>query len=255
MHETLNLKLPFLMQGQINKDITHNEALILIDAVLNSSLKSLNKFSKPPTNLKEGELILISETSEGNFQNFPSHLAFYNNGWRFILPKEGFYIWVSDIKRMCVYNGKNFVPALSLNEEEIAPSSESLNQNEIKLLEDRIKSLENMLENFSIKAIGINTQPDYINNKLTVKSDFSLFTSETGDVKINVNKNFPSSTSSFIFQTEWKGKAEFGLVGGNNFILKVSDDGINWIEVFEVNVKDGNINFKQDILKNGEKIL
>ena len=62
------------------------------------------------------------------------------------------------------------------------------------------------------------------------------------------------SLSSFIFQSNWSAFAEFGLVGGNNFILKIANGDGNWKEVFTVDKNTGDIDFKQNILKNGQNL-
>ena len=108
MNETQNLKLPLLKQGQLNKDITLNEALMLIDCMLNSGLESLMGHHTPPQNLENGKLILTSDNPQESFEKFPNHIAFYTNGWHFVKPREGLILWVKDVKSLFVFDGMNF---------------------------------------------------------------------------------------------------------------------------------------------------
>ena len=221
MNETKNLHLPLLRQGQLNKDITVNDALVLIDSILNASLKTLAPFQAPPIDLEEGDLILVAENAIESFEGKDGCIAFYNNGWRFIKPREGLMLWARESKALAVFNGEEF-------------------------------ALQGELKN--VKSLSINTQEDK-NNRLSVCSQSSLFNAEEEDVRIALNKSSDYATSSFIFQNKWQGIAEFGAIGGNNFMLKVSQDGKAWKEIFEVEASTGKINFKHDVLKNGIKIF
>jgi hypothetical protein len=244
--KTQNLGVKLLAQGQLNKDITLNNALTLIDSLINTGLESLNTFSKPPTNMQEGLLILTSQTPEEGFEKYPFHIAFYKNGWHFLKPKEGLILWVKDIKKCVVFDGINFIE-LSGNDISISPLQPSK-------LEEKLEEIEKKLEELlKPSSLGINATPDE-NNKFVVRSNYSLFNTEKEDVRVILNKSSSSNTASFIFQSNWNGIAEFGTLNGENFILKVASNGI-WKEVFEVNSKTGEINFKQDILKNGNKVL
>jgi hypothetical protein len=253
MEKTQNLGLPLLVQGQLNKDITVNEAFLLIDCLINSGLESLNPVEDAPNNLADGKLILTSKTAKGVFANFPNHIAFYKNGWQFLKPKEGLILWVKDVKSCFVFNGESFVQISTSTSANITQPS-SNNDAKITELEAKIKKLED-----DIKAVqnptklGINATAD-ANNKLTVRSSYSLFNAETSDARLVLNKVNPSSSASFIFQQNWTGIAEFGTINGNNFILKVASAGV-WREVFEVEASTGRMNFKQDVLKNGVKIF
>jgi hypothetical protein len=251
MERTQNLGIPLLVQGQLNKDITVNEAFLLIDCILNSGLESLTPFEDYPPNLEEGKLILTSKTTKGLFQNFPNHIAFYKNGWRFLKPKEGLILWVKQAKSCFVFNGEDFIKISSSENSGIqtALNNTQLNalESKINTLEDEIKKLQNPVK------LGVNATADD-RNKFTVRSNYSLFNSESSDTRIVLNKVNNSSSASFIFQQNWSGIAEFGTINGNNFILKVASGGA-WREVFEVDAGNGNINFKQDILKNGIKIF
>lgn len=264
MNETQNLKLPLLRQGQLNKDITVNEALTLIDSILNSGLESLNPFNIPPSDLEDGTLILVGNNPLESFEGFENTIAFYNNGWNFLKPKEGLILWVKDIKALSVFDGKNFIkinaPAGLQQENSLIERIEALEKKLDQGLKNQILSHNG--QSFApssiiseVDAIGINSKADTVRNKLSVKSDSNLFTTETGDTRFILNKENERNTASFLFQTNWQGRAEFGSIGNDNFILKVSKDGISWIEVFEVDALTGKINFKQDVLKNGVKMF
>ncbi|MEP1332281.1 MAG: hypothetical protein ABJK43_06255 [Lentilitoribacter sp.] len=72
--------------------------------------------------------------------------------------------------------------------------------------------------------LGINTLADDT-NRLSVRSDAILLTTDSGDIRTVVNKGASSDTASLLFQTNFEGRAEVGLTGGDNLHFKVSKDG------------------------------
>lgn len=79
----------------------------------------------------------------------------------------------------------------------------------------------------SVAELGVGTSAD-ATNKLAVASDAVLFTTVTGDHRTKLNKAAAANTASFLFQDNWSGRAEFGLIGNDNFTLKVAPDGSAW---------------------------
>jgi hypothetical protein len=251
MEKTKNLSLPLLIYGQLNKDTTFNEALLRLDSILNSCLESLTPYSLPPSDLEEGKLILVDKNAKEVFEEFANHLAFYMNGWHFIKPKEGLILWVKDERKPFVFNGNHFVEMSGGTSSNVSNHSTQMLEEKIAKLEQDVLNLENLIKN--PQKFGINATADE-NNKLAVRSSYSLFNAEISDVRIVLNKANTSSSASFIFQQNWSGIAEFGTINGNNFILKVASGGI-WKEVFEIDSATGRLNFKQDVLKNGIKVI
>lgn len=67
--------------------------------------------------------------------------------------------------------------------------------------------------------------------RLAVFSLTAVFTHTTtdGDHRLQVNKKTSKDVTSLVFQTGWSGTAEIGIVGFDDFSIKVSDDGTNFI--------------------------
>ena len=70
MEQTPRLSLPFIMPGQAQKHITHNEAVQALDALVQPIVESQSTLAPPPTPI-EGEAFLVpsgatpSTTSKG----------------------------------------------------------------------------------------------------------------------------------------------------------------------------------------------
>lgn len=91
MTTTPYIGLPELAQQQANADITHNEALILIQAVaLNGVIdKDLNT---PPVSPAEGDAYIVADGSpaaSGAWTGWENHVAVYYGGsWRFVPGRD-----------------------------------------------------------------------------------------------------------------------------------------------------------------------
>lgn len=64
-------------------------------------------------------------------------------------------------------------------------------------------------------------------NRLSVTSPAVLFNRETDDIQTKLNKQAAGDTASFLFQTNFSGRAEFGLIGDDDFTIKVSPDNFS----------------------------
>ena len=226
MDYTTNLKLPLLIPNQAGKEIIHNEALIILDNIVQNGIISKN-LSTPPENPNTNDIYIVGQNAIGYWENKDGQIAFFDNGWRFIEPREGFIFWINDVNKLHCYNGINWV--------EISSSGSSITD---------ITELQNL------SLCGINTTAD-IENKLSVKSNSILFDNNGTNSQIKVNKASESNTASYLFQNNYIGKAEFGLIGDDNFTLKVSSDGEIWNNAFTVDKDTGNIDFKGEITQNG----
>ena len=214
---SFNHSLPFLLASQAQKHVTFNQAIVSIDNLLMLAVKSRNLASSP-TSPTEGDRYIISAPSSGEWAGKVGQIAAFNNlGWVFYPPKPGFICYVADENAVIFYDGLEWKP-LSLTPDDFQ----------------------------NLAAIGIGTTAD-VNNPLSVKLNNALFAAKyisesgNGDIRIKLNKESQTKTSSFIFQDNWEGRAEFGLIGNDNFAIKVSADGANWRVPFYINNNNGRI--------------
>jgi hypothetical protein len=64
---------------------------------------------------------------------------------------------------------------------------------------------------------------------------------------VKINKNAAGDTASLLFQSGFSGRAEFGLVGDDDFHVKVSPDGSSWNEGFVINRTSGGVTIKNGL--------
>lgn len=86
---TPNHRLPLLASGQAQKEITHNEALCLIDALLGGVIETAS-LSAPPVSVPLGAVWLVGAEPGGAWSGQAGQLAIATEGgWRFVSPRMG----------------------------------------------------------------------------------------------------------------------------------------------------------------------
>ncbi|MCP5361015.1 MAG: DUF2793 domain-containing protein, partial [Hyphomicrobiales bacterium] len=110
MTNTTNLSLTLLEQSQSQKEVTMNEALVRLDAVINRGVEDKD-LNTPPGSPTAGDMYIVAASATGDWTGYEDRLAYYEQVWRFILPNEGMTIWVNDENRLYSYDGTVWVPA------------------------------------------------------------------------------------------------------------------------------------------------
>ena len=94
--ESARLALPFLAAGQAQKELTHNEALALIDMGIGAAAKSAG-IETPPSIPVIGECWIVGDTPTDAWSGHAGALACWTeSGWRFLAGGEGMMVWVQD---------------------------------------------------------------------------------------------------------------------------------------------------------------
>lgn len=89
MTNSPRLGLPFILPGQTQKELFHNEALQRLDLLVQpvASAVSLNA---PPANPIEGQTFIIGQEPTGAWQGLANHVAGWTEaGWMFVAPFRG----------------------------------------------------------------------------------------------------------------------------------------------------------------------
>lgn len=104
MTNTTHLGITLVEQSQAQKEVTVNQALTRIDAVLNSGAKS-RVLNAPPGSPASGDLYIVGSSPTGAWSGQAGNLAYFDQIWRFIPPNEGMSLWVNDEDVTYSYNG------------------------------------------------------------------------------------------------------------------------------------------------------
>lgn len=94
--ESARLGLPLLAAGQAQKDLTHNEALALIDAGLCAAVEAMG-VNAPPVSPQPGQCWILGSAPSGAWNGQADALAVWTeSGWRFLPAVTGMQAWVKD---------------------------------------------------------------------------------------------------------------------------------------------------------------
>jgi hypothetical protein len=200
--------LPLLAAAQSQKHVTHNEALLELDALISTTILDRD-LSAPPVSPSDGDTYLVKATGSGAWTGQDGKLAYaIDGGWRFYAPFEGLAVYVADEAKLIFYNGSAWADFAS------------------------VVPLENL------PMLGVNATADST-NKLSVASAAILFNNIGAGTQVKVNKATAGDTASLLYQDNFSGRAEIGLTGDDNFHFKVSPDGSTFYEALILNRNTG----------------
>lgn len=92
MPTTPRLALPLLAVAQARKEVTHNEALILLDALVHAAVVA-GPLADPPADPAEGQCWIVGLAPAGVWTGQATAIALWTaGGWRFAAPREGMQV-------------------------------------------------------------------------------------------------------------------------------------------------------------------
>ena len=205
MDDTPNLALPYLAPSQAQKHVTHNEALRMLDAVVQISVKDRDR-TAPPASPTEGQRHIVAAGATGAWSGKDGRVAMWRDGdWGFAAPLPGWLAWVETEGALVVRGASAWTPFA---------------QNQ--------------------PLVGVNATAD-ASARLAVAADASLFTHAGSGHQMKLNKAHAADTASLLLQDAYSGRAEIGLVGDDDLHVKVSADGSAWTDALTMRGSDGRV--------------
>lgn len=221
METTANLQLPCIMPSQAQKHVTHNEALLMLDAIVQLSIRDRD-LSAPPAGEGDGGRYIVAAGATGAWQGWDNAVALkMDEGWRRIEPHVGWIAWVEDEERLVRWTGAAWAA---------------------------LESTVSIVQNLALLGVGTTANAA---NPFAAKLNTALWTARysgeggNGDLRYTLNKQAPADTLSMLMQSNWSGRAEIGLIGNDDLTLKVSADGATWKEAIRIDRASGVPQFPQ----------
>src|SRR5690625_3828836 len=108
MSQSPKLGLPYLEMSQAQKEITHNEALARLDALVQA--RALGQRDAPPPGPEEdppeeGDLYIVGPTPSGAWIGHAGELAAWYGGWIFLAPQPGWSLLEAGSGRQLTFDG------------------------------------------------------------------------------------------------------------------------------------------------------
>lgn len=210
---TTHLLLPYILAAQAQKHVTHNEALRLLDGLVQLSVLDRD-LTAPPGSPTDGDRYIVGSGATAAWAGWDLNVALWTDGaWLRLPPRTGWRAWVEDEGLLLVYDGSVWVGT--------TPGE-----------------LQNMA------LLGIGTTADAA-NPFSAKLNAALWTAKTageggtGDLFYTMNKEAVGGDLGYVFQTGYVTKALVGLFGSDLFRLAVSADGSAFFDGFIVDNTSG----------------
>jgi len=209
MTETHCLNLPYILPSQSQKHVTHNEALRMLDALVQLAVLDRD-LTAPPGTPEDGTRFIVAADATDGWAGRDGQIAAWQDGaWAFHAPRIGWLAWIEDEGRLMLFDGSAWVDAP-------APAQTPL--------------------------LGINATADAV-NRLAISAPASLFNHAGNGHQHKINKAAAGDTASILFQTGFSGRAEMGTAGDDKWRIKVSSDGATWREAMVVDEATGQVVF------------
>lgn len=196
---TPRLGLPYIVQGQAQKEVTHNDALVRLDALVDLYILDRD-LADPPGSPSDGDAYIVAASPTGAWAGQAGNIAYLIDGaWRFYVPVKGLVAYVAEEQTIIVFTASGWADLVS------------------------VLAFQNL------SKLGILTSAD-TTNRLAVKSDAVLLSHDdvtpgSGDLRVTLNKSAAGKDAGFIFQDGFSTRALFGLLGDDDFTVKVTPDG------------------------------
>jgi hypothetical protein len=217
--ETTILSLPLILPAQAQKHVTHNEALVQLDLMV--QLAVINRtLTTPPPLPTIGDRHIVAVGATGPWVGQAGRIAMFTEaGWQFTQPLNGWQAYVMAESQMAYYNGLTWI-ALSDGP-------------------------------FTVGQLGVSATPD-ATNRLSVSSPATLLNHAGSGHQLKLNKAVAGDTASLLFQTGFSGRAEMGTAGADDFSVKVSADGSVWSVALVSAAATGEVTLPQPVHLGGQ---
>lgn len=274
---TTNLGLPYLMAAQAQKHVTHNEALRLLDALVQLSVLDRDR-TAPPASPADGDRHLVASGATGLWAGWDLNVAFWADGaWIRLVPRIGWLVWVAADQTFLLWQGSGWFPigiAQQVSDSmfglfnEADPSRKaSFDLSGLSAGVTRSYTLPDTSSELAILAgtqtftgdktfsgtlaaqvLGLGGASADSWNRLSVNAPAVLFNNAGAGIEATVNKATPANDASFAFKTNWSARALVGLLGSDDFSVKVSPDGAAYHDAIRVEGASGRVELPEPIL-------
>ncbi len=212
------LNLPYILPAQAQKHVTHNEAIRLLDMIVQLAVTS-RSLTAPPATPAIAERYIVGAGATGAWLGKDNQIAVWGTtGWVYVAPLAGWTAYVTAEQAAAIFNGTVWTVLT-------VPST--------------------------VPLLGVNATAD-VTNRLTVSAPATLLNNAGAGHQVKVNKAAAADTASLLFQTGFSGRAEMGLAGNDDFSVKVSADGTTFFTAMQAEAASGAVTLPQPVRLGGQ---
>ncbi len=217
--DTTILSLPLILPAQAQKHVTHNEALAVLDLIV--QLAVINRtLTTAPALPAVGDRHIVAAGAVGPWAGQSGRIALFTEaGWQFSAPLPGWQAHVLAEGATAAFDGISWK----------TPAESPL----------------------IATQLGVSTVPD-ATNRLAVSSPATLLNHAGAGHQLKLNKAVAGDTASLLFQTGFSGRAEMGTAGTDDFSVKVSADGSAFNTALVAEAATGEVTLPQPMRLGGQ---
>jgi len=215
---TAHLALPFIMAAQAQKHVTVNEALRLLDGIV--QLAVINRdLSAPPASPADGARYIVATGATDVWEGWDGSVALWVDGaWMRLMPRTGWLVWIAAEGQLLVWNGSDWDEVIKLQ------------------------------ENLSAQMLGLGGATADSYNRLSVNTPAVLLNNAGAGIEATVNKAVAANDAAFAFKTGFSARALIGLLGNDDFSFKVSPDGSAFYVALKIDRTNGRVELAEPIV-------
>ncbi|MCC5993786.1 MAG: DUF2793 domain-containing protein [Rhodobacteraceae bacterium] len=196
---TSNLLLPYILAAQAQKHVTHNEALRLLDGLVQLAVLARD-LTAPPSSPADGDRYIVASGATGDWTGWDLNIALWTDAaWLRLPPRIGWRAWVEDEGLLLVYDGAGWV----------GTTPDALQE----------------LTRIGLGATADSSNPFLAQINAALWTALATGAGGSGNLIQSLNKEAPANDLGFLFQTGFSTRALLGLFGTDAFRLAVSPDG------------------------------
>lgn len=223
MANTTNLVMPLMSAAQSQKHLTHNDAIVKLDVLVQLAVLDTT-LTAPPGSPTDGDRYIVGSGPTGAWAGKDLNIAYYADGvWQFAIPREGWQAYDIPNGALLVWNGSAWID-LATAGGFVTPTTLDANT-----LSGRLTML------------GLNGATADTTNRLSVNTPSVLFNRGTDDINVTLNKQAAADDARFTFQTNFSTRALFGLLGNDDFSISVSPNGSTFYSAMAIDKDTGNV--------------
>jgi hypothetical protein len=207
---TTNLALPNILAAQSQKHVTHNEALRLLDGIVQLGVIS-RTLTAPPGSPVDGDRCIVASGAVGLWAGWDRNVAFWTDGaWLRLVPRRGWLAHVAVEATLLVFDGSVWT----------APQP-----------------------NLTATTLGLGGATGDATNRLSVNSPAVLLNNAGASMRATINKATAADDAALIWQTGFNTRALEGLLGTNDWQIKVSPNGSTFYDAMIADRNSGRVRF------------
>lgn len=243
MTDTPNLALPYILAAQSQKHITHNEAIRALDCLVQIAVLDRD-LGTPPSTPGEGARYIVAASPTGAWSGATGKLAAFQDGaWEIYTPNEGWLAWIADENALVVYDGVGWAAVSSGGGGGTSDHGllTGLGDDDHPHYHNDARG-DARYTPIAPSTFGINATAD-TTNRLALSSAASLFNHAGSGHQQKINKASSAQIASQLYQSNFSGRAEIGLLGDDDFRFKVSPDGTTFHDAIVIDRNNGRVVF------------